>query len=257
MDYIYKIILNLMILSSLFSCSTKKDILYLQNLDEYNNSKVYFASNYIQAGDILNIKVSTLSSKSSIPFNTFSGATSQVNDIQSMKINGYLVSNSKTINFPVLGEISVNKKTINDLEFDLRKALQSGGYLNDPLVTVRLLNAKFTILGEVKAPGTYETTEVRISLLEALGMAGGLNINADRKNLVILREIDDIINTTHIDLSSADWLNGPYSHIYTNDILLINPNKAKVISAGIISSPSDLLSIFSVVLSTVILLISN
>ncbi|MFT4800331.1 MAG: polysaccharide export outer membrane protein [Flavobacteriaceae bacterium] len=252
----YRIILSFMILFSLFSCSTKKDILYLQNLDEYNNSKVFITNNSIQAGDILNIKVSTLSSEASIPFNSFSGSIGQVNDIQSMKINGYLVSDSKTINFPVLGEISVSKKTIKELELDLRKALKSGGYLTDPLVTIRLLNAKFTVLGEVKAPGTYETTEVRISLLEALGMAGGLNINADRKNLVILREIDDRINTTHIDLSLADWLNGPYSHIHPNDILLINPNKAKVISAGIIKSPSDVLSIFSVILSTVILLIS-
>jgi polysaccharide biosynthesis/export protein len=252
----YRKILSFMILLSLLSCSTKKDILYLQNLDKYNNSKVFIANNSIQPGDILNIKVSTLSSDASAPFNSFSGISGQTNDLQSMKMSGYLVNDSRTINFPVLGEISVSKKTIKELELDIRRALQVGGYLSDPLVTIRLLNAKFTVLGEVNSPGTYETTEVRISLLEALGMAGGLTINADRKNLVILREIDDIINTTHIDLSLADWLNGPYSYIHPNDILLINPNKAKVISAGIIKSPSDVLSIFSVILSTVILVIS-
>ena len=137
-----------MILSSLFSCSTKKDILYLQNLDEYNNSKVFFASNYIQSGDILNIKVSTLSSKSSIPFNNFSGATSQVNDIQSMKINGYLVSNSKTINFPVLGKISVNKKTINDLEFDLRKDFWNVGH-NTPTGNLKKGKYLYSILEKI------------------------------------------------------------------------------------------------------------
>ena len=86
-----------------------------------------------------------------------------------MKLDGYLVSQTMTINFPVLGELSVKEKTTQDLENDIKKLLVDGGYLINPNVTVRLLNAKVTILGEVRQPGTFSFTENNISLLAGPG----------------------------------------------------------------------------------------
>ena len=112
-----------------------------------------------------------------------------------MKLDGYLVSQNSTINFPVLGELSVKEKTTQDLENDIKKLLVDGGYLINPNVTVRLLNAKVTILGEVKMPGTFSFTENNISLLQALGLAGDLTINGSREDVVVLRRIDGLQTT--------------------------------------------------------------
>ena len=92
-----------------------------------------------------------------------------------MKLDGYLVSQTMTINFPVLGRVVCKRKNNQDLENDIKKLLVDGGYLINPNVTVRLLNAKVTILGEVQMPGTFSFTENNISLLQALGACRRFN----------------------------------------------------------------------------------
>ena len=127
------------------------------------------------------------------------------NNFDIMKLDGYLVSQTMTINFPVLGELSVKEKTTQDLENDIKKLLVDGGYLINPNVTVRLLNAKVTILGEVQQPGTFSFTENNISLLQALGLAGDLTISGSREDVVVLRRIDGLQTTERINLTSANF----------------------------------------------------
>ena len=162
------------------------------------------------------------------------------NNMEVMKLEGYLVSANKTINFPVLGELSVAGKSTADLEIDIKNRLETGGYLLDPTVTVRLLNAKVTILGEVKQPGTFTFTENNISLLQALGLAGDLTINGDREDVILIREADGKRSTTHLNLTQSAWLNGPYQNIQPNDVLVVNPKAAKVKSAAFFGSASVL-----------------
>ena len=145
-----------------------------------------------------------------------------------MKLDGYLVSQNSTINFPVLGELSVKEKTAQDLENDIKKLLVDGGYLINPNVTVRLLNAKVTILGEVRQPGTFSFTENNISLLQALGLAGDLTINGSREDVVVLRHVDGVQTTARINLTSASFLSGAYQMVKPNDVIVVNPNSAKV-----------------------------
>ena len=164
------------------------------------------------------------------------------NNLEVMKLEGYLVSQNKTINFPVLGELSVASKSTADLEIDIKNRLETGGYLINPSVTVRLLNAKVTILGEVKQPGTFTFTENNISLLQALGLAGDLTINGDREDVILIREADGTRSTTHLNLTESAWLNGPYQNIQPNDVLVVNPNAAKVKTAGYIGNVSVVLA---------------
>ena len=171
-----------------------------------------------------------------------------------MKLDGYLVTANKTINFPVLGELSVANKSTGDLEVDIKNRLETGGYLLNPSVTVRLLNAKVTILGEVKKPGTYTFTENNMSLLQALGLAGDLTINGDRKDVILIRESDGQRNTTHLNLTQTAWLNGPYQNIQPNDVLVVNPNGAKVKSAAFFGNASRFLAIASLLISTAVLI---
>ena len=250
---IYLLVIAAIIL--LQSCVSKKEILYMQDLDTYTPSELSYNNSEIQIDDVLKITVGTLMPEAAIPYNKNFGALGQQNQsIDIMILDGYLVFQDKTINFPVLGTISVDGKTTNDLEKDLKERLEVGGYLIDPIVTIRLLNAKVTILGEVKKPGTFNFTENNLSFLQALGMAGDLTISGNREDIIIIRSIDGIQTTSHLNLTSADWLNGPYQNIRTNDVIVVNPNASMIKTAGYIGNISVFLGVFTVVLSSIILL---
>jgi polysaccharide biosynthesis/export protein len=237
------------------SCISKKEILYLQDIDSNPAMEVISKTTTLQPNDILKIEVGALMPEAALPYNKISVNNMQAaNNLEVMKLEGYLVSQDKTINFPVLGELSVANKSTADLEIDIKNRLESGGYLLNPSVTVRLLNAKVTILGEVKQPGTFTFTENNISLLQALGLAGDLTINGDRKDVILIREADGKRSTSHLNLTESAWLNGPYQNIQPNDVLVVNPNAAKVKSAAFFGSASSFVAIASLLISTVVLI---
>jgi polysaccharide export outer membrane protein len=254
-QYIVKFtFLPLLALILLQSCVSKKEMLYLQDVESYNNSEVTYNNHTLQVDDILKISVGALMPEAALPYNNVTGGSVVANSIDLMKLDGYLVSKTMTINFPVLGELSVKEKTTKDLENDIKKLLVDGGYLINPNVTVRLLNAKVTILGEVGGPGTYSFTENNISLLQALGLAGDLTINGSREDVVVLRRVDGLQTTARINLTSANFLSGPYQMVKPNDVIIVNPNNAKLKTAGYVGNVSTILGITSLLLSSIILL---
>jgi len=246
----------LSILSLMFfqSCVSKKEMLYLQDVASYDNTEVTYNNHTLQVDDILKISVNTLMPEAALPYNNVPAGNRAANSIDVMKIEGYLVSQNHTINFPVLGELSVKEKTTQDLENYIKKLLVDGGYLINPNVTVRLLNAKVTILGEVKMPGTFSFTENNISLLQALGLAGDLTINGSREDVVVLRRVNGVQTTERINLTSASFLSGAYQMVKPNDVIVVNPNSAKLKTAGYVGNISTILGITSLLLSSIILL---
>jgi polysaccharide export outer membrane protein len=236
------------------SCVTKKKVLYIQDINTSDVSKVFSVQKFFQENDILKIDVTSLEMKASIPYNKISSNGFVGGTLDLMQLNGHLVSKNKTINFPVLGEISVEGKTANELEDHLEYLLISGNHLINPNVTVRLLNAKVTILGEVRNPGTYTFTEKNISFMQAIGLAGDLTIDGNRKDVIIIRELNGNRITTRLDLTSAKWLNSQFQNILPNDVIIVNPNSKKVKSAGLIGNISTVLSIATILLSTIILI---
>ena len=245
--------LTLLALILLQSCVSKKEMLYLQDVESYNNTKVAYNNNTLQVDDILKITVGAFLLEAAVPYNSVSAGNMVGNNIEIMKLDGYLVSQNSTINFPVLGEISVKEKTTQDLENDIKKLLVDGGYLISPNVMVRLLNAKVTILGEVQQPGTFSFTENNISLLQALGLAGDLTINGNREDVVVLRYVDGVQTTARINLTSANFLKGPYQIIKPNDVIVVNPNSAKLKTAGYVGNISAILGITSIILTSILL----
>ena len=235
------------------SCVTKKQMLYLQDLDTINNQELKYNNHTLQVDDILKITVSALMPEAAIPYNNIIAGSVVANNIDVMRLDGYLVSQNSIINFPVLGELSVKEKTTQDLENDIKKLLVDGGYLINPNVTVRLINAKFTTLGEVKSPGTYSFTENNISLLQALGISGDLTINGSREDVVVIRYVDGMQTTERINLTSASFLSGPYQMVKPNDVIVVNPNSAKLKTAGYVGNISAILSITSVILTIILL----
>lgn len=226
----------------------------MQDINAYNNSEVKSTNPTLQPNDILKITVGALVPETAIPYNRINQTMVQTNTLEMMQLEGYLVSLAQTISFPILGEISVANKTIVQLETDLINRLETGGHLVSPSVNVRLLNAKVTLLGEVKMPGTYTFTENNINLLQAFGLAGDLTINGERNDVVLIREIDGIRTIAHLDLTQSNWLESPYYLIKPNDVIMVNPNGAKVKSAGFFGNPASFVAIASLVLSTIILI---
>ena len=252
--FLRKLFFLLLTLFCLLSCTTKKQTLYLQNHKFYSDIKIYNDNYTIQVDDILRITVGTLAPEAAIPFNKTNSGSVVANNIEILRLDGYLVTQNLTINFPVLGELSVKDKTPKDLEYDIKTILKENGYLIEPNVTVRLINAKVTILGEVQNAGTFTFTDNKISLLQALGLAGDLTINGSREDVLVLRYEDGVQTTNRIDLTSASFLGGPNQMVKPNDVIIVNPNSAKVSSAGYVGNLSAILGIASIVLSSIILL---
>lgn len=237
-----------------FSCSTKKDVLLFQDKSNLNTPISYQAPK-IQFNDILSIQVSTLQPELALPYNLFPPNTNLANvQIEALKLQGYLVSPEGTINFPVLGTIAVSGKTSQELETYLKTALEQGNHLISPTINVRVLNGKVAILGEVSRPGTYGFTEQNLSVLQALGLAGDLTIRGKRKEVLLIREEAGQRSYTTIDLTQTAWFDSQYYYVRPNDVIVVNPNTARVKNAGFVSEPATLLGMASVVLSMIVLL---
>jgi polysaccharide export outer membrane protein len=235
------------------SCASKKDVWYMQDADDYPDTEIKYTNSLIQPNDVLSIQVSAALPEMAEPYNLQMGQGGAMNP-QMMNLGGYLVSENLTINFPVLGTISVAGKTTMALGEDLRKLLEDGGHLKEPSVNVRLLNAKFTVLGEVNGPGTYVFTEQNINLLQALGYAGDLTINGRRDDIMLIRELEGVRRITRIDLTNTAYLDSEFNYIKPNDVIVVNQNEPRVKSAGFITNPVALIGLFSITLSTIILL---
>ncbi|MCK0123634.1 polysaccharide biosynthesis/export family protein [Gelidibacter sp. F2691] len=236
------------------SCATKKEILYFQDAAQYNNTPINYVKPVLQPNDILKITVGALVEETAKPYNRMSSGNSGGGNADLIKLEGYLISELHTIRFPQLGEISTKNKTTSQLQEEITRLLEEGGHLKDPTVNVRLLNAKVTVLGEVGSPGTHDFSEESVTLLQAIGMAGDLTINGKREDILLIRETEGVYKTTHLDVTSADLLTSPYYFIKPNDVIIVNPNGPKVKSAGFVGNLGTLLSVFSIVLSTVLII---
>jgi len=236
------------------SCASKKDIHYFQNSDTVGLNTIKYENPNIQVNDILNINVSALIPETALPYNNKPSLNVVTSDIEVKKLEGYLVSSNGDITFPILGKINILHKTTTDLEILLKKLLEEGGHIINPVINVRILNSKVTILGEVNTPGTYSFTGQNITLPQALGYAGDLTINGIRNDILLIREEDSKRTITHLDLTKTDWFNSPYYFLKQNDVIVIKQNKSKIKSAGFIGTSGAILSIASILLSTIILI---
>jgi len=240
----------------LSSCATRKDQILFQGLNESLQAEVSYTPRRIQVNDVLDVKISALNPETAIPYNAINlGANNvNVNNVSLLSLQGYLVSVDGTIGLPILGDIAAGGKTMSELEAAIVSVLENNGHLVSPKVTVRILNAKVTILGEVNNPGTYTYTEQYITLPQALGYAGDVTIGANRKEVWLIREEDGVRKYHKIDLTQTDWFNSPYYTIKQNDIIYVHPNDVKVKSAGFIGNTGTVLSVISILFTTYALL---
>lgn len=241
-------ILGLLIISS---CASKKDLVYFTDVNLKDHDSVIFTESKIQTNDILSIIISSSAPDLSSIYNTNSPIS---NSNTASSFNGYLVTIDGTITLPVLGKLKVKDLTLLELENVIVKKLIDENHLANPTVTARITNAKFTILGEVKNPGTYTFNEQSISILQAIGYAGDLTIYGKRKDILIIREENNTKTYLTIDMTSKKWFNSPFYYIKPNDVIYVNPNDTKIKSSGYLSNSNAIIAIATLILSVLFLI---
>lgn len=240
------------------SCASQKGIVYFQPKDQNSDTgsiaikQTYIAP--IQPGDILSVQVFSLSPQANEMFNVFPESTeSQYNVNQNSGSTeltptvGFLVDKDGTITLPLLGKTRVTGLTTKDAADTLSKKLAK--YLIQPTVSVRVVNFRISVLGEVSKPSVYTIANGRITLPEALSLAGDLTIYAKRKNVLLIREEDGKREFARIDLTKRDLFNSPYYYLKPNDIIYVQPSRGKVISSG------SAFAILPVIISSLTLLV--
>ena len=237
-----RLTLGVLLAFLLVSCQSYKKVPYLQDTAFVNDTEqsVRQTGVKVMPKDLLTIAVSCSTPELAAPFNlvssgTASGAEGKVmaQGTTSSALQQYLVDNQGNINFPVLGEIHVGgltKLEIENLIIDKLKV-----YLKEaPLVTVRIVNYRISVLGEVAKPGSFVVSNEKINLLEALAMAGDLTIYGMRDNVKLIRTGQD--NKQEIitmDLNKAETVLSPYYQLQQNDIIYVTPNKTKAKNSDI------------------------
>ena len=242
----------------LSACSSKRNITYLNGVNEYANTDISKQKTpyIIQADDVLRIEIHSMVPEAAIVYNRIPQNTNTSTNLNLLQLEGYLVSSDYSINFPVLGTLDVKGSTL-ELEKKITKLLLEGGHLVSPTVSVRLLNSKFTVLGEVSKAGTYTFLDRNLTLLQALGYAGDLTIDGERKDITLIREINGIRSARQLDITSKDILDNSAYYIRNNDVIIVNPNYNRIKSAGFIGSPQSIASISSILLSITLLIINK
>ena len=189
----------------------------------------------IRPNDILSITVSSLNPQASNVFNSSNLSNSNntnSNTSTTTQSNGYLVDLDGYLQFPILGNIRASGLTKKGLKEHLTKTLLEKKLLIDPIVDVRYLNFRVAVMGEVARPTVVTVPSEKISLLEALALAGDLTIYARRDNVMIIREEDGKRIIKRIDLNSSSIFSSPYYYLKSNDIVYAEPNKSKIASTS-------------------------
>lgn len=251
----YNKFLQLVIFCTLVSCSPTRSIVYLSDLKgaEYSEEVKNRTDPKIQPDDVLSITVSSLNPESNLLFNSgvlqTLGSTSST-PLTSRASEGYLVDQKGAINFPVLGRVQLaglsKEQAINKLTDEIKKSVKN------PIVNIRFLNFRVTVIGEVNKPSTFTIPSERLNIIEALGLAGDLTAYGRRENILIIREQDGIRNTSRVNLASKDILNSPSFYLQQNDIVYVEPVKTRALQSSVglsyLSTASIVVSILSIIL---------
>ena len=244
------------------SCSTPKNVAYIQNSDDVDYAKSEFLYDArIMPKDILTITVNTVNPEASEPFNLLIHNT--LNASRTIATSGgslqtYLVDNNGCIDFPVVGTLQVGGLTKSMCEKLIHDKIQR--YMNaeeNPIVTVRMSNYKISVIGEVNRPGMFNVGNEKISIFEALAQAGDLSIYGVRDRVKLIRENAKGRKEIHtINLNDANIVNSPYYYLQQNDVVYVEPNQVKARNSAIGTSTTIWISVTGALVSLASLIVN-
>ena len=243
-------------------CSTYQEVVYLQDVNDGEARPLGKVQEItIQPSDVLSISVNAAESEKELvqPFNILPITNVNQYDAKAATpLHGYVVDNDGCITFPTFGKIHVAGMTRNELIDFLTNKLIDEGQLTRPIVAVSFLNLKVNVMGEVLRPGSYAITSNKMTLLDALSMAGDLTIYGRRDKVLIIREEDGKRINAYVNLKSKSLFESPYFYLKQNDVVYVMPNKRRADQSNvspwitpILSSVGVLASIASVITTSI------
>lgn len=183
----------------------------------------------IQPSDILQIQVSSTDPNAAAPFNlsiSGGGSGNGQNARDGGSASGFLVNQDGTIDFPTLGAVKVENLSVDETKAEILKLLKPY-FTISPIVNVRLANFKVNVTGEVKNPGIFSISNNRVTVIEAITMAGDFTNHSMRDSVLIVREAEGIRSFGYVDFNSAEIFNSPYFYLQQNDMIYIRPERRK------------------------------
>lgn len=246
-----------MLMVWLGACSVPKDVAYFQGVDDLTPEQVsemsQSYSTKICPDDLLTITVTGWDPTVLTPFNppTYAYAIQGEEKMQaSEELQTYLVYQDGTINFPVVGKVQAAGLSKQELAEYLRKEIDEK-YANGVNVNVQIVNFKITVMGDVARPGVVSIKNDRVSILDVLGSVGDLTINANRKNILVIRDKDGKKEFGRIDMTDPALFTSPYYYLRQNDVVYVEPNKAKKRNSRYSAAQQYTITVFSSILSAI------
>ena len=253
-----KRILTLIICTGLlFSCATKDDVVYFNGMSSADNSiglDSYSPTYHID--DELVIIVNALDPEAARPFNKSSVSVTLNNQDATgrERIQTYRIDPEGNVNFPVLGKIKL--AGLNRAQSTKMLQDKLSDYIKNPIVDIETVNYRITVLGEVNRPGTFTATNERITLIEAISLAGDLTIYGERENVLVIQDYDGKKTYTRVNLKSNDLFSSPVYYLSQNDVVYVEPNKTKAKNSSIGAQTGVLLSAFGLLISVAALTVT-
>ncbi len=248
------------------SCGSQNQVLYFQDLDE--KAVMDIADSHqirIKPLDRLTVVVNSKDPELAAPFNTASSYNS-LSGSPISAINGGYTSNTSLqvrtvdeqgmLDFPILGKIQCAGKTRSELGEEIARAIREGGHIADPTVNIQFADMHVSVIGEVAKPGTYDITNDRITLLDALSMAGDLTIYAVREDITVIREENGKRTFASINLQSKDLFESPYFYLQQNDLVYVRPNRYRASAGKVNANRSFYISLVSTFVSVATLIVT-
>lgn len=248
-EFMRLFLLVLISLSLFSSCASKKDLVYFQPDSTQLIDSFVVNAPKLQAGDILVISVTADDVRASEPFNQISPYQNGPVQATSLFVPTYTIDQEGNIDYPKIGTIKLAGLTRVEAIDRLRDEVSK--YIVNPGVNITIRNFRITVLGEVTKPGSFLIDNDRITILEAIGMAGDLTINGVRQNVMVIREQNGKKNEYRLDLTKRDALNSPVYFLKQNDVVYVEPNGARIQSSKYTQNTSIFVSIASLIITIV------
>lgn len=246
----------------LASCSAQKRVWYLQDARPYTPEQI--AENgqiRIKPLDRLTVVVNSKDPELAVPFNSSTSYNSLTgnqltNATSSQSLQVRTVDENGLLDMPVIGKIDCKGMTRTELAQAIADKIVEGGYINDPSVNVQFDDMKISIIGEVARAGQYNVTRDKLSIFDALAMAGDITIYGIRTEVAVQREINGVRSIEYLDLTSKDIFNSPAFYIQQNDVIYVKPNKYKAQAGEISQNRNFYLSLVSTAISVTTLIVT-
>lgn len=247
------------LIGGLSSCVSNKKIAYFQDIQSVNQAKlenaISFAEPTIQPDDILSINIFTLNPQSGIVINQAASTPAlggNTNNSLNSQSTGFLVDKNGEIELSLVGKIKVKGLTTYQAKELIKEKVSS--FYKEPNVQLRFANFKVSVLGEVNAPSTYTLPNEKVTVLDALSLAGDLTIYGRRENILIVRDTDGKKEFARLNLNSSEIFSSPFYYLKQNDVIYVEPNKARVSANN--AAQIQTLGIVTSIVSVVVLAIS-